>query len=73
LDLEACLDLEETEEEEIVRTWETKEKGQLVFLINEDEDEDNNLNVNYIKGMHEVMDTSDEKVHMYHEPLKIDK
>ncbi|KAH9293471.1 hypothetical protein KI387_041325, partial [Taxus chinensis] len=60
LDLEACLDLEETEEEEMVHTWEEKERGKLVCII-DDDDEDNNLDVNHTEGTHEVMDTTDEK------------
>ncbi|KAH9298663.1 hypothetical protein KI387_030345, partial [Taxus chinensis] len=37
VDLEVRLDLERTDEEEMVHTWKEKEKGKLVYMINDDE------------------------------------
>ncbi|KAH9298564.1 hypothetical protein KI387_030246, partial [Taxus chinensis] len=47
------LDLEETEEEEMVHTWEVKQKGKLICMINDEDDEDNNLDVTHNEGMRE--------------------
>ncbi|KAH9306720.1 hypothetical protein KI387_011124, partial [Taxus chinensis] len=71
LDLEACFEEEETDEEKIVHAYSEKEKGKLVYMIDDEEVE--NLYVDYTIGMREVLDSVDENAHAYHEPMKMNK
>ncbi|KAH9306955.1 hypothetical protein KI387_011359, partial [Taxus chinensis] len=58
----------------MVCAWEEKEHGKLVFLINDDADDDENiLDFNHIESTHDVMNIVDEKEHAYHEPMKTKK
>ncbi|KAH9313315.1 hypothetical protein KI387_028350, partial [Taxus chinensis] len=55
----ARLDLEEIEEVDMGHSWKEKEKGKMVYMI--DDEEVDNLDVIYIKGARKVMDSTDEK------------
>ncbi|KAH9287494.1 hypothetical protein KI387_031611, partial [Taxus chinensis] len=69
--LEVYFDEEELEEIQLECACMDIEKGELVYVIDGEEVE--HLDVNHIVGMHEVMDSVDEKAWNYHEPLKTKK
>ncbi|KAH9301326.1 hypothetical protein KI387_012909, partial [Taxus chinensis] len=69
--LETCLNKEESEEIQLECTYMEKEKGKMVYVIDGEEIE--SLHINHSIGMHDVLDSVDEKVCAYHEPLKTNK
>ncbi|KAH9292669.1 hypothetical protein KI387_042147, partial [Taxus chinensis] len=71
-DLEACFEEgEEIDEVQFEHTYLEKEKGKMVYLIEDEEIE--NLDVDHTEGTHNILDSADEKACTYHEPLKTKK
>ncbi|KAH9321902.1 hypothetical protein KI387_016541, partial [Taxus chinensis] len=62
---------EETNVEQLGNTCLKKEKGKMVYVIDDEEVE--NLYVEHTKGMCEVLDIANEKARAYPEPMKTNK
>ncbi|KAH9307511.1 hypothetical protein KI387_035422, partial [Taxus chinensis] len=60
---------EETYDKKLGCTYLEKEKGKLVYMIDDEEIE--NLDVDHIVLTCEVLDNADEIVCTYHEPMKM--